>query len=248
MRHRKAGIKLNRTSSHRKAMFRNMVTSLIKHERIRTTHAKAKALRSWADHVVTLSKKGDLHARRQALAIMTEKNVVHKLFDEMAGHFKERNGGYTRIVKLERRPGDAAPMALVELVTSESSSKKKEKLFRKKEKAYIEPTVSETQKAEAESSSDTKPPAADEDITLAEIKGGEPSEKIDDKDTSNSGKVYATGEATPEVKTPVEGEIEGRSGQDEVQISSETVENETEVKDDSRQKPSSQEPTQSDKS
>ncbi len=153
MRHRKAGIKLNRTSSHRKAMFRNMVTSLIKYKKIRTTHAKAMALRSWADYVITLAKRGDLHARRQVLAVITEKNVVHKLFDEMVGHFKERNGGYTRVIKLEKRPGDAAPMAIIELVTLEGGSKKKEKWFKKKEKPYIEPTVSETATSEDKVSS-----------------------------------------------------------------------------------------------
>ena len=84
MRHRKSGLKLNRTASHRKAMFRNMVTSLFKHERIRTTDAKAKELRRWADHIITLAKRGDLHARRQALSIVREKEVVHKLFAEAA--------------------------------------------------------------------------------------------------------------------------------------------------------------------
>ena len=94
MRHRKAVLKLNKTPSHRKAMFRNMVTSLFKHERIKTTGAKAKELSRWADHLITLAKRGDLHARRQALAIVREKDVVHKLFEQAAeqagahfGHF-----------------------------------------------------------------------------------------------------------------------------------------------------------------
>lgn len=97
-------------------MFRNMVTSLFKYERIRTTETKAKALRSWADHLVTLAKRGDLHARRQALAIAREKSVVHKLFAEAADKFGNINGGYTRVIKLGQRPGDAAPMAIIELV------------------------------------------------------------------------------------------------------------------------------------
>ena len=131
MRHRKAVLKLNRTSSHRKAMFRNMVTSLFKYEKIQTTGAKAKELRRWADHLITLAKRGDLHARRQALAIVREKDVVHKLFEQAAERFGALSGGYTRIVKLGRRPGDAAPVSLVELVYSLDTKKKKTK----KEKA-----------------------------------------------------------------------------------------------------------------
>ena len=92
MRHRKAGLKLNRTSSHRKAMFRNMVTSLFKYERIHTTDAKAKELRRWADHLITLAKQGDLHARRLALSIIREKNIVHKLFDEASDRFGAISG------------------------------------------------------------------------------------------------------------------------------------------------------------
>lgn len=127
MRHRKASLKLNRTTSHRTAMFRNMVTSLFKHERIRTTGAKAKELRRWADHLITLAKRGDLHARRQALSIIREKRVVHKLFAEASEKFGQSAGGYTRIVKLGRRAGDAAPMSLIELVVLETGSKKKSK-------------------------------------------------------------------------------------------------------------------------
>jgi large subunit ribosomal protein L17 len=93
-----------------------MVTSLLKHERIRTTDVKAKELRRWVDHIVTLAKRGDLHARRQALSIVREKAVVHKLFDDAPERFGAVSGGYTRIIKMGRRPGDAAPMSLVELV------------------------------------------------------------------------------------------------------------------------------------
>jgi large subunit ribosomal protein L17 len=104
-----------------------MVTSLFKHERIRTTGAKAKELRRWADRLITLAKRGDLHARRQALAIVREKQVVHKLFAEANDKFGDSAGGYTRIVKLGRRAGDAAPMSLIELVVVESLGKKKTK-------------------------------------------------------------------------------------------------------------------------
>jgi large subunit ribosomal protein L17 len=127
MRHRKAGLKLNRTPSHRNAMFRNMVTSLLKHERIRTTGAKAKEIRRWADHLITLAKRGDLHARRQALAIVREKEVVHKLFEQADERFGAVSGGYTRVIKLGKRPGDAAPMSLVELIALQDTKKKKAK-------------------------------------------------------------------------------------------------------------------------
>jgi len=148
MRHRKAGLKLNRTSSHRKAMFRNMVTSLFKHERIRTTDVKAKELRRWADDLITLAKRGDLHARRQALAIVMEKDVVHKLFAEAAEKYGSVSGGYTRIVKLGRRSGDAAPISLVELIITEAPKKKKRK--KKKAKPVVEPKPVAVEKAEAE--------------------------------------------------------------------------------------------------
>ena len=137
MRHRKAGLKLNRNASHRNAMFRNMVTSLFKYDRIQTTGAKAKELRRWADHIITLAKRGDLHARRQALAIVREKDVVHKLFENAAERFGAIPGGYTRVVKLGRRPGDAAPVSLIELVVSQDTKKKKTK--KKKAKAEAAP-------------------------------------------------------------------------------------------------------------
>lgn len=117
-------------------MFRNMVTSLFKHERIRTTDVKAKELRRWADNLITLAKRGDVHARRQALAIIREKDVVHKLFSEAAERFGPRPGGYTRVIKLGRRPGDQAPISLIELVFSEDDKKKKPKK-KKKAKAPV---------------------------------------------------------------------------------------------------------------
>jgi large subunit ribosomal protein L17 len=97
-------------------MFRNMVTSLFKHTSIKTTEAKAKGLRVIADNMVTLAKRGDLHARRQALAVIQEKDVVHRLFDEMSESFASRQGGYTRITKLGPRKGDVAPMVQIELI------------------------------------------------------------------------------------------------------------------------------------
>lgn len=121
MRHRKAGRKLGRTASHRKAMLRNMVTSLFEHERIVTTVPKAKEARRVADKMITLAKQGDLHARRQAYSYIQSKNVVAKLFDEIQSQYADRQGGYTRIIRTGTRLGDAAPMAILELVGYEDA-------------------------------------------------------------------------------------------------------------------------------
>ena len=116
MRHRKRTVKLSRTDTHRKAMFRNMVTSLLDKERIETTVPKAKEARRFADRMVTLGKRGTLHARRQALSYIMDKEVVGKLFAELATRFAGRNGGYTRIIRTGFRRGDGAEMAFLELV------------------------------------------------------------------------------------------------------------------------------------
>jgi len=168
MRHRKAGLKLNRTSSHRDAMFRNMVTSLFKHQRIRTTDVKAKELRRWADNLITLAKRGDLHARRQALSIVREKEVVHKLFAEAAENYGDRLGGYTRIIKLGRRPGDAAPISLIELVLSADDKKKKVKK-KKKTKAQID-KKSADKKKDIREDIEKKKVAEEEKASVAEEK------------------------------------------------------------------------------
>ena len=116
MRHRHAGRALGRTSSHRKALIRNQITDLLRHERIVTTEAKAKELRPAAERVITLGKRGDLHARRQAAAVLTDRKIVTRLFDELAPRYENRPGGYTRITKLGPRRGDGAHMAQIELV------------------------------------------------------------------------------------------------------------------------------------
>lgn len=126
MNHRRNHRKLSRTTSHRKALLRNMVTSLLEHEAIRTTDAKAKELRGVAEKMITLGKRGTLHARRQALATIRSKDVTKKLFDELAGRYRTRAGGYTRIMKLAPRPGDAAPMAIIELVDRTAPAAAKE--------------------------------------------------------------------------------------------------------------------------
>ncbi|MFN3476118.1 MAG: 50S ribosomal protein L17, partial [Candidatus Methylomirabilales bacterium] len=116
MRHRKAGRKLGRTTNHREALLRNLVTSLFLYEKIITTVAKAKELKRLAEKMITLAKQEDLHARRQASKVIEDENVLKKLFEEIGGRYKDRSGGYTRITKLDYRMGDGAPLAAIELV------------------------------------------------------------------------------------------------------------------------------------
>lgn len=123
MRHGIAHRKLNKTASHRKAMFANMAAALIKHEQITTTLPKAKELKPIMDKLVTLSKKGDLHARRQAISKVRDKDQVRKLFDTLGPRYEERPGGYTRVIKAGFRYGDAAPMAVIELVDRDPAAK-----------------------------------------------------------------------------------------------------------------------------
>ncbi|WP_445681116.1 50S ribosomal protein L17 [Radicibacter daui] len=123
MRHNVAGRKFSRTSSHRKAMFTNMVASLFLHEQITTTLPKAKDLRPIAEKLITLGKRGDLHARRQAIAQVGDEAVVRKLFTVIADRYKDRNGGYTRVLKAGRRYGDNAPIAVIELVDRDFDAK-----------------------------------------------------------------------------------------------------------------------------
>ncbi len=123
MRHARSGRKLNRTASHRKAMFANMAVALIKHEQIKTTLPKAKDLRRVVDRLITLGKRGGLHARRQALATLRDDGIATKLFDDLGPRYKDRPGGYTRVIKAGFRYGDMAPMALIELVDRDPNAK-----------------------------------------------------------------------------------------------------------------------------
>jgi large subunit ribosomal protein L17 len=123
MRHRTQGRKLNRTATHRSALFASLATALIKHEQIATTLPKAKDLRRVADRLITLAKKGDLHARRQAFARIRDEAMVSKLFDTLGPRYAERPGGYTRVLKAGFRYGDSAPMAIIELVDRDPEAK-----------------------------------------------------------------------------------------------------------------------------
>jgi large subunit ribosomal protein L17 len=136
MRHGKSGRRLGRTTSHREAMFRNLVTSFLNHEKITTTDAKAKEIRSVAERMITLGKRGDLHSLRQAASYIREKSIVTKLFSTIAPRFKDRPGGYTRIVKLGIRQGDAAPVSLIELVEEQM---KPQKVRKQPAKATVTP-------------------------------------------------------------------------------------------------------------
>ena len=123
MRHRTSGRKLNRTSAHRKAMFANMAAALIKHEQIKTTVAKAKELRPVVDKLITLGKRGNLHARRQALSVLRDRALAEKLFGALAERYADRPGGYTRVMRAGFRYGDDAPMAVIELVDRDTEAK-----------------------------------------------------------------------------------------------------------------------------
>jgi len=125
MRHRRAGRKLGRTTAHREMMLRNLVTSLVLYEKIITTAAKAKELRSVAEKMVTLAKREDLHARRQAAEVLNDDKALKKLFDTLGARYRDRNGGYTRITKLDYRMGDGAPLAAIELLGAEPAPEAK---------------------------------------------------------------------------------------------------------------------------
>jgi large subunit ribosomal protein L17 len=135
MGHRIAGRKLSRHTQHRKLMFRNMLVSLLQHERIKTTLAKGKELRGWVDKIISLGKKGTLHARRQAFALLRDEGIVKKLFEEITPRMKDREGGYTRIYKMGWRQGDGAPLSLIELVSFSPAKEKKKSTVEKAKEA-----------------------------------------------------------------------------------------------------------------
>jgi len=157
MRHNVGYRKLGRTSGHRRALLRNLATDLFRHERLKTTLPKARELRPFAEKLITLARRDDLHARRQVLRQITDKTVVKKLFDTLGPRFAARPGGYTRALKLEPRPGDGADMAIVELVGSEPTFKKQkdDKKARRGRKAKAE------EKAQAEAAATEEPSAND---------------------------------------------------------------------------------------
>ena len=167
-------------------MFRNMVTSLFKYDRIRTTDAKAKELRIWSDRLITLAKRGDLHARRQALSVIREKEVVYKIFNEAPERFGKISGGYTRVVKLKNRRGDGAPMSVVELVFSRSDKKKQPK---KKIEDQEKKTDSNEVKIETKEEQETKASNSTQEV---EEKSSEEQNNLDTKEDSSQQPVSET--------------------------------------------------------
>ncbi len=168
MRHNKAGRRLGRTTSHRVAMFRNMVTSFLNHEKITTTDAKAKELRSIAEKMITLGKKGDLHAMRQAASFIRDKKVVTKLFTTIAPRYQERAGGYTRIIKLGLRSGDNASLSLIELVEGPVEKKAPKKKVARQTSIKPAPAKVAVQPETAPQTDETKAVAAEAHAENAE--------------------------------------------------------------------------------
>jgi large subunit ribosomal protein L17 len=176
MRHQKKTIKLGRTAEHRKALLANQVCSLIEHQRIKTTLAKAKAVRPLAEKMVTLGKKGSIHARRTALATLRQKNAVKKLFDDIAPRSTERNGGYTRIVKLGQRKSDSASMAFIEWVDAAAATEEKqaEEKKAKRKEAESKPKEKEVRREESKAE---EPAAKEEKPALAPAEEPKPKKR-----------------------------------------------------------------------
>jgi large subunit ribosomal protein L17 len=167
MRHQRTGKKLGRDSAHRKALYANLTGALIEHGRIKTTVTKAKAVKPIAEQMITLGRRGDLHARRQAVAFLRSKDVVHKLFTEVGPNFAERPGGYLRIVKLGPRPGDAAEMAYLELVDSPLVFKTRLPPEETEEAAEVEAEAGDEEDAEAEAEAAVAVEDAEADTAVA---------------------------------------------------------------------------------
>ncbi len=191
MRHARSGKKLGRDSAHRKALYSNLAGALIEHGRIKTTVTKAKAVKPIAEQMITLGRRGDLHARRQATAFLRSRDVVHKLFADVAPLFKDRPGGYTRIVKIGPRQGDAAEMAYLELVNEEYVAAQREERTPEPVAAAaeepVDEVVDEAQEADAEEAPEVEAEASEETEGEEEPEvesAGEADESTDDGDGS----------------------------------------------------------------
>jgi large subunit ribosomal protein L17 len=186
VRHARSGKKLGRDSAHRKALYSNLAGALIEHGRIKTTVTKAKAVKPLAEQMITLGRRGDLHARRQATAFLRSRDVVHKLFADVAPLFKDRPGGYTRIVKLGPRPGDAAEMAYLELVDEEYVATQREE--RTPEPVVVAEPAAEAEEVEGsvdeEPEAETAEPEAEAEEADADESGDAADESTDDGDDS----------------------------------------------------------------
>ncbi|HST16087.1 MAG TPA: 50S ribosomal protein L17 [Gaiellaceae bacterium] len=169
MRHQRTGKKLGRDASHRKAMYANLTGALIEHGRIKTTVTKAKAVKPIAERMITLGRRGDLHARRQATSFLRSRDVVHRLFADVAPRFQDRPGGYARIVKIGPRPGDSAEMAYLELVDEEYVAAQREE----RATAVAEPEADEAEEAEVPTAEAEEAEAEEAEAEEAEAEEGE---------------------------------------------------------------------------
>ena len=220
MRHRVAGRGLGRTSSHRKALIRNQVTELLRHERIVTTEAKAKTIRPAAEKVITLGKRGTLHARRQAGAILTDRGVLKLLFDDIAPRFQTRPGGYTRIVKLGPRQGDGAHMALIELVEGPVTSATDAA-------PTSEETALDTEAAEQDDTAAVSDEDDDADETAADA-DDQPAASVDEAAADDDADETPAEEAEAE-EAPTEDDVEdGEAEEEESEASDSKSDEETE--------------------
>jgi large subunit ribosomal protein L17 len=183
VRHARAGKKLGRDSAHRKALYSNLAGALIEHGRIKTTVTKAKAVRPYAEQMITLARRGDLHARRQATSFLRSRDVVHKLFADVAPLFKDRPGGYTRIVKIGPRPGDAAEMAYLELVDEEYVAREREARTPEPAAVVAEPET-EAAPEEAEAAGDAEGQEPDVPVEAAEELPETEAEAVEDPEAS----------------------------------------------------------------
>jgi large subunit ribosomal protein L17 len=207
MRHRKAGAKLGRTTSHRTAMTRNMLTSLFEHEKIVTTEAKAKAVKPMADKMITLAKRGDLHARRQALSFLTSKSTTAKLFSELKDRYMERSGGYTSVVKLGVRHGDGAPLAILELIKPEDAAKAKKKVRKKKtaKKKTAETAPKQAKKSAVPAKAAKETPKAEPVVETVAVEPAAKQEPSVQSESQTDGATVASSEPAVDVPT-TEGE------------------------------------------
>lgn len=210
MRHMKKGRQLNRSASHRRALMSNLITSLILKEKIRTTTAKAKEARPLAEKIITYAKRGDLHARRQVLRLIKDKEAVSKLFDTLGERFKERPGGYTRILKLANRNGDNAEMALLELVSEEvskGSGRKRRRRSKKKAGTEAQPQARQTGEQQEQPAAEETPAADDSAAAEENAAAPEAAEEAAAGAPAEEAEAAAdadTGEETPEAEAATE--------------------------------------------
>ena len=196
MRHNRDDKRFSRNSGHLRCMLANMTSDLITHGRIKTTTPKAKVLRRYAERMITLGKRGDVAARRRAMAFMRSKPAVKKLFDEVAGRFAERPGGYTRIMKLGPRPGDAAPMSIIELVESAVAKAPAKKAAPKKKAAKAPAKKAPAKKAPAKKAAGKAAPEKEEAAAKKAAAGKAPAKKAPAK-KATAGKAAAEKKAAP---------------------------------------------------